>query len=376
MAVQDSLLLVLIVLIFAGELFVSSTCLPLGYTRPPPRETLSVERPANEDATAPEQVHISVAGENNMRISWITPSSVPARVYYGISSGVYDSSATGNRSSYSFLLYKSGQIYDVVIGPLQPNTTYYYTCGSNSSTEFTLKTPPAQFPLKFAISGDLGQTGWTQTTIQHVGESNYDMLLLPGDLSYADYWQPRWDSFGRLVSPLASQRPWMVTAGNHDVESIPLMNHDSSSFKAYNARWRMPFEQSGSTSNLYYSFNVAGGGVHVIMLGSYTDFDQKSEQYSWLQGDLEAIDRTKTQWVFVLLHAPWYNTNFAHQGESQSVDMKAAMEELLYNSQVDAIFAGHVHAYERFVSTIYYVYYNINDPLRTSPTKPLSSFLN
>jgi hypothetical protein len=32
------------------------------------------------------------------------------------------------------------------------------------------------------------------------------MLLLPGDLSYADFIQQRWDSYGRLVEPLASAR--------------------------------------------------------------------------------------------------------------------------------------------------------------------------
>ncbi|KAK4343161.1 hypothetical protein RND71_038977 [Anisodus tanguticus] len=72
-------------------------------------------------------------------------------------------------------------------------------------------------------------------------------MLLPGDLSHADTLQPLWDSFGRLVEPLTSQRPWMVTQGNHEVEKIPVVH--SQSFTSYNARWLMPFEQSGSTSN-------------------------------------------------------------------------------------------------------------------------------
>lgn len=174
------------------------------------------------------------------------------------------------------------------------------------------------------------------------------MLLLPGDLSYADTIQNLWDSFGRLVDTLSSQRPWMVTQGNHEVEKVPLVHKEP--FTAYNARWRMPFEQSGSDSNLYYSFDVAGGGVHVIMLGSYADFEPGSSQYKWLQGDLKKVDRGKTPWVVVLIHAPWYNSNTAHQGESESVDMKEDMEELLYQARVDVVFAGHVHAYERFVS--------------------------
>lgn len=193
------------------------------------------------------------------------------------------------------------------------------------------------------VIGDLGQTEWTKSTLEHVGEKDYDVFLLPGDLSYADTQQPLWDTFGRLVEPYASQRPWMVTQGNHDVEFIPFI---ADPFRAYNARWRMPYEESGSTTNLYYSFDVTG--AHIIMLGSYTDYDTNSDQYAWLKSDLSKIDRVKTPWIIVLLHAPWYNSNMAHKGEGES--MRQAMEQLLYNARVDAVFTGHVHAYERFVS--------------------------
>ncbi|GKB42383.1 purple acid phosphatase 18 [Tanacetum coccineum] len=44
------------------------------------------------------------------------------------------------------------------------------------------------------------------------------------------------------------------------------------------------YEESGSTSNLYYSFEVAG--AHVVMLGSYTDYDENSDQYNWLKASL------------------------------------------------------------------------------------------
>ena len=195
-------------------------------------------------------------------------------------------------------------------------------------------------------AGDLGQTNWTNSTLQHISQSSYDMLLLPGDLAYADFLQYLWDSFGKLVEPLASKRPWMVTQGNHEIEKFPLLHKEK--FTAYNARWRMPFEESGSNSNLYYSFNVAG--VHVIMLGSYTDFDNTSAQYQWLQADLGKINRKLTPWIVAVVHAPWYNSNFAHIEEKEEVDMKESMEDLLYKARVDVVFAGHVDAYERFVS--------------------------
>ena len=38
------------------------------------------------------------------------------------------------------------------------------------------------------------------------------------------------------------------------------------------------------------------------------------------------------------MHAPWYNTNYNHQGEGEA--MRLAMEELLYEHGVDLVFAG------------------------------------
>jgi len=217
-----------------------------------------------------------------MRISWITQSSISPSVVYGTVSGKYEGSANGTSSSYHYLLiYRSGQINDVVIGPLKPNTVYYYKCGGPSSTqEFSFRTPPSKFPIKFAVSGihsmfplhsyklfrlsyvsidlchhgfvalfvilliiliffdknegDLGTSEWSKSTLEHVSKWDYDVFILPGDLSYANMYQPLWDTFGRLVQPLASQRPWMVTHGNHELEKIPILH--SNPFTAYNKR--------------------------------------------------------------------------------------------------------------------------------------------
>ena len=110
----------------------------------------------------------------------------------------------------------------------------------------------------------------------------------------------------------------------------------------------MPHEQSDSSSNLYYSFDAAGGAVHVLMLGSYAHFNKGSEQRAWLKRDLAGVDRHRTPWLVAVLHAPWYNTNKDHKHDGE--DMRKSMESLLYNAHVDIVFSGHVHAYERFVS--------------------------
>uniref|UniRef100_A0A804M006 Purple acid phosphatase n=1 Tax=Zea mays TaxID=4577 RepID=A0A804M006_MAIZE len=261
------------------------------YVRPPParchrKALLSLFPWSKKEESAassdPQQVHISLAGEKHMRITWVTnDNSVPSVVDYGTKESTYTMKSQGESTSYSYLLYSSGKIHHVVIGPLEDNTIYYYRCGGQGP-EFQFKTPPSQFPLSLAVVGDLGQTSWTTSTLNHIKQCEHDMLLLPGDLSYADYMQHLWDSFGTLVEPLASNRPWMVTEGNHEKEHIPFFE---SGFQSYNARWKMPYEESGSRSNLYYSFEVAG--AHIIMLGSYTDYDDSSDQYAWLKGQAQ-----------------------------------------------------------------------------------------
>ncbi|EPS62461.1 hypothetical protein M569_12328, partial [Genlisea aurea] len=291
------------------------------------------------------EVHVSLSGDDDFRISWIAATdSAPPVVYYGASPHANSFSAAGTTASYTYGSYTSGNIHNAVIGPLEPGTQYFYRFdnGTTASPVFNFTTPPPSFPIKFAIVGDLGQTGWTQSTLDHVARSNYDVFLLPGDLSYADEDEPLWDTYGNLVQALAASRPWMTTEGNHEIES----GVGPETFTAYNARWSMPHLESSSKSNLYYSFEVAG--VHVMMLGSYTDFDSDSDQYAWLVNDLKGVDRSKTPWVLALMHAPWYSSNKAHYGEPESVNMKADMETLLYDARVDAVFAGHVHAYERF----------------------------
>ncbi|KAL8159957.1 hypothetical protein V2J09_001494 [Rumex salicifolius] len=310
------------------------------YVRPKPRENLQLLWKNSRSSSQPQQVHVSLAGENHMRVSWITDDkSSPSIVEYGTSSGKYNATAQGENTSYKYLFYHSGLIHHTVIGPLEPNTVYFYRCGGEGQ-EFHLKTPPAKLPVTFSVAADLGQTGWTKSTLDHIDQCDYDVHLLPGDLSYADYIQPQWDTFGQLVEPLASRRAWMVTEGNHEKEYIPFI---MDGFQSYNARWKMPFEESGSSSNLYYSFDVAG--VHVLMLGSYVECDEYSDQYGWLKADLAKVDRKRTPWIIALFHVPWYNSNHAHEGEGDG--MMATLEPLFYAAGVDIVLAGHVHAYER-----------------------------
>ncbi len=117
---------------------------------------------------------------------------------------------------------------------------------------------------------------------------------------------------------------------------------EAKSFVAYAARFAMPAPASG-VDKVWYSIDVAG--VHWITLSNYHDFSAGSPQTKWLAADLAAIDRKVTPWVFVQTHAPWYNSNTAHQGDGEA--QREVVEPMLYAAGVDMVMSGHVHAYER-----------------------------
>lgn len=99
------------------------------------------------------KVHISLAGDYHIRITWITEDKKALSIVeYGTGSGEYTSVESGDHTSYRYFLYTSGKIHRVKIGPLEPGTTYYYRCGG-SGPEFSFRTPPSFFPVEFAVVG-------------------------------------------------------------------------------------------------------------------------------------------------------------------------------------------------------------------------------
>ena len=242
--------------------------------------------------------------------------------------------------------YNSPVLCTVTIGPLAPGTTYSYTvAGSAETYSFTMPasaaaSPTDVFPFHLGLTADIGQTEVTRATVRQLRaalEGKAGAVLLAGDLSYADGYYHRWDTYGRMMEGLAARVPIMTTGGNHEVG-------DAEAWVSYNLRYPMPFRQSGSVSNLWWSRDI--GPAHVVSLCSYAATDAASLQYKWLERDLSLrLNRTRTPWLVVMMHAPFYNSNIGHQGESEL--MRQDMEALLYRHHVDLVLSGHVHAYER-----------------------------
>jgi len=222
-----------------------------------------------------------LSGGTNSTVAWGYSEDALTEVAMGSSAVSYtcqDSTCGGPN-------YWSGFLHTAVLGPrVLPSSRVFYRVGEDANWptfNFTsLAGPELVEGYAFALVGDLGQTAHSAETAQRIMSGGAArMVVHAGDLSYADCDQPRWDSYGRLMEPLASRVAWMTVTGNHEMED-PLKCGLSlnQSFAAYDARYgsALPFEASGSKSPRYYSFEV--GGAHWIMLGSYTDYTPGSPQ--------------------------------------------------------------------------------------------------
>ncbi|CAI0423668.1 unnamed protein product [Linum tenue] len=90
------------------------------FSRPPARNVLITPHARAE--SEPQQVHVSLAGEDHVRVTWITDDKhVSSVVEYGTTeagpAGKYEATASGEHTKYRYFLYTSGTIHHVRIGP-------------------------------------------------------------------------------------------------------------------------------------------------------------------------------------------------------------------------------------------------------------------
>jgi predicted phosphohydrolase len=164
------------------------------------------------------------------------------------------------------------------------------------------------------------------------------IVLHPGDLSYG-LEEAVWDKWGHLVEPVASTRPYLIIPGNWDVKPAAL--------PSFLNRYRMPLVIPSTLTKPSYYYSVNYAVAHVVMMSSYDDYLEDSEQYAWLERDLRAAnrDRLKRPWIIMCFHSPMYSSSTGHGGGDEK--FRGAIEHLLRKYRVDLAITGHDHGYER-----------------------------
>ncbi|GAV73341.1 Metallophos domain-containing protein/Metallophos_C domain-containing protein [Cephalotus follicularis] len=304
---------------------------------------------------APQQVHITQGDHvgKGVIITWITPDEPgSSTVIYWAENSDLKNYATGTVLKYKYFDYTSGYIHHCTITDLEFDTKYYYEIGTGNATRhFQFVTPPEvgpDVPYTFGLIGDLGQTYDSNRTLTHyeLNPTKGHTVLFVGDLSYADDYpfhdNNRWDTWERFIERNAAYQPWIWTAGNHEIDFAPALG-EPIPFKPFSYRFHVPYRASGSTSPFWYSIKRAS--AYVIVMSSYSAFGKYTPQYKWLKNEFPKVNRTETPWLIIIMHCPMYNSYVHHFMEGET--MRVMYEKWFVEYKVDAVFAGHVHAYER-----------------------------
>lgn len=345
-------------------------------------------------------------------------------VQYGLS----EDDLSLKRCSSASATYHTSRTYSnaVTLNGLSPATTYYYQIvSSNSSVQQFFSPREAGDDTAFTMAvvidlGVYGQDGYTikmdmtkrdtipgvapalnHTTIGRLADTidDYEFVIHPGDLAYADDWVYNVDNFldasdayesiienfYSQLAPIASRKPYMASPGNHEADCEEVVNEicptGQKNFTDFMNRFgqTMPTAFSSTSSNkaavaksltaqslakppFWYSFEY--GMVHVTMIDTETDFENApdgpgttlnsgpfgrlNQQLEFLEADLASVDRSITPWVIVGGHRPWYSTGSATSMSTCSA-CQIAFESLMYKYGVDMGVFGHVHNSQRFL---------------------------
>ncbi len=195
-------------------------------------------------------------------------------------------------------------------------------------------------PLRVAVVGDFG--AFTTDELRVVTQMMWwkpDIILTTGDNAYESGTLDEYtNNVFKPYQPLLAEVPMYASMGNHDYTT-----EEGDPMKEV---FEMPTGNSGTED--YYSFNY--DNIHFVAVNSNLDYTVGSDQYTWLQEDLETADQ---RWKIVYFHHPVYSSG--DHGSTSGMD--SILAPLFSANDVDLVLNGHDHDYERNqkVSGVLYV---------------------
>ncbi len=249
---------------------------------------------------------------------------------------------------------------------------YRIRCGLDTLFPWTpiRMPPPASGTIRIASWADIGTPGYhdgapyagatsSPFLIQdQILDFDPHMLLIPGDLSYADrsakdpvtgndLYEPAeiWTAFNGMFAPTFSTVPTMPVAGNHEFEN------DATRYHQFSERWVLPDDE------LHYGFRA--GPVSVISMASSeacmagTGPDSRCPKSAQgpnaatkdrLLAELIRAYNSGTSWTIVQLHHAVYSDGGSHDAQQL---IQEEWVPLFQQYGVDLVLTGHEHNYQR-----------------------------
>jgi acid phosphatase type 7 len=222
----------------------------------------------------------------------------------------------------------NGHLYEAIIPGLQPGSIYYYRLNNpNDKSWNKFKTFESnQEKFTFVAMGDSRSNPDLFAKIMNEsGGVNPDLIISMGDLVENGGEYQQWNNYYfSVIKGIAESTPIISTLGDHEGES------DNGEFFRYFLRDKEPVDKQ------WFSFDY--GPAHFISLDYRCP--ESREMIDWFIKD---VTSSAKKWNFVYMHRPSYNLG----GHSSSWGRKI-WPDLFKKYNIDIVFAGHSHLYERF----------------------------
>ena len=299
-------------------------------------ETLQECPSTMSGSSQPEQIHLQITDNpSEMVVVWATDQRGEAVVEWSTTSG--SDSATGD--SYCYNHDKAFHMAVMTGLPLGEEVTYRVGDGNVWSGEsiFTPIDPDADHFEWIAIADHGLSSEALDVTDAIMADDDAQMVTISGDIAYADGNQNVWDDWFLTQQGSMASIPWVTAVGNHE-------NEPGAGFEAYEHRFDS--DEMIESESFWYSRNVPG--IHLVFMSTEHEYASGSEQYTWLQTDLQAANtpnaREERPFIIVIGHKPMYSSNDYHGSE---IELRDALESLYVEHGVNLVIAGHDHFYER-----------------------------
>jgi acid phosphatase type 7 len=287
--------------------------------------------------------YLQLGTPTGVTVRWRTDVASDSRVRYGAT----PTTLTSNTDNPTVTTE-----HQVTLSGLTPDTLYYYSIGSTTTTlaggdtnHLFVTFPPAgtAVPTRVWVLGDSGTANASAQAVRNAylnaaGSRHTDLWLMLGDNAYNSGTDSEYQNAVFNMYPTMLRKSVLFsTRGNHEVDA-----------NAYFNIFNLPSNGEGgglaSGTEAYYSFDF--GNVHFICLDAFgSDRSATSPQATWLRNDLAATTR---DWIIAFWHHPPY-TKGSHNSDTEIelVQMRQNMVPILEDGGVDLVLCGHSHSYER-----------------------------
>ncbi len=289
--------------------------------------------------SVPQGIRLTVTGDpsNSIVVSWFTEArATDAKVKYSTRSDL----SSSQESVPIYTQLDGYYVYKAELSDLKSNKTYFFRVYSDSSTKsktmnFTTAQERDAKTLTFLVWGDSRSNPEARKALSK------DLIELFPDIAFTIHTgdvvsdgliQSEWNEYFEDTEIVNGYKQGYFIEGNHE-RGFATKMYDN-----------IPLPSNGGNSR-YYSFVWGSVGFVGLNTNNQEIWPHEKMPVFWLDRELYKYEQDKfTLWKIAFMHAPFFNSM---EGRSDLTDVIPAWCPLFEKYNLDLVFAGHNHYYER-----------------------------